>query len=361
MPDDERRVLDAARGHVEALQQDVTDLARALKAIQAAAKQVDAHARTRELDTVLATGRTLLTHHELTTKAQELAGDLEDDEQFSARHARQLTLIQNLLHQLEEEWPVQPPDDATVARADAAEATVGELNYAAIEFCAVGDLNDALSGIHTGKSINLDDRFSASLPSSTDRDKLIAYLKSVERDLNGVVDDKSRLAYRTPPTLWLRFLACMSPLLFFAAGGGFLVLISNFDNWELISAKNWPLSNSGAVVGAYLLVSAGAILHLIVENVKQLQSKQVPILAIGDFLTWLELRWAGLAWTFVAMIVTVIALRYAGVTSDAREVPVWLAAGYSVDSIAGLFLTRFDTSATAGLSALTKRITGESA
>jgi hypothetical protein len=361
MADDEQRAYDAARGHVEALREDVSDLARALKAVRVAAQQVDAAARAAELDAVLASGRALLKHHNLSAKARELAEDLEGDEHFAAQHAAQLTLIQNLLHELQEQWPVLQPDDATVARAAAAEATVGELNYAAVEFCAVGELNDAFSGIHTGKSINLDDRFSATLPSSTDRDKLIAYLKSEERNLTGVVDDTNRLAYRTPPTLWLRFLACMSPLVFFAAGGGFLFLISKFDNWGLILAKHWPLSNSGAVVGAYLLLSAGAILHLIVENVKQLQSKQVPILAIGDLLTWLELRWAGLAWTFVAMVVTVIALRYAGVTSDAREIPVWLAAGYSVDSIAGLVLTRFDTSATAGLSALTKRITGESA
>jgi hypothetical protein len=357
MPDDERRAYDAARGHVEALRQDVSDLARALKDIGAAAQQVDATARTAALAVALASAKALLEHHALTAKADELAADLEGDEGFSAQYAAQLTLIQNLLNQLKEQWPAPPPNDATVA----AEATIGELNYAAVKFCAVGELNDALSGIHTGKSINLDDRFSESLPSSADRTKLIAYLKSEERNLTGVVDDTSRLAYRTPPTLWLRFLACVSPLVFFAAGGGFLFLISKFDNWGLISAKNWPLSNSGAVVGAYLLVSAGAILHLIVENLKQLQSKQVPILAIGDLLTWLELRWAGLAWTFVAMIVTVIALRYAGVTSDAREIPVWLAAGYSVDSIAGLVLTRFDTSATAGLSALTKRLTGESA
>jgi hypothetical protein len=353
MPDDERRAYDAARGHVEALRQDVSDLARALKAIRAAAQQVDAAART----AALASGKALLEHHDLTAKANELAEDLEGDERFSAQYAAQLTLIQNLLNQLKGQWPVPPPNDVTVA----AEATISELNYAAVKFCAVGELNDALSGIHTGKSINLDDRFSESLPSSADRDKLIAYLKSEERNLTGVVDDTNRLAYRTPPTLWLRFLACVSPLVFFAAGGGFLFLISKFDNWGLILAKNWPLSDSGAVVGAYLLVSAGAILHLIVENLKQLQSKQVPILAIGDLLTWLELRWAGLAWTFVAMVVTVIALRYAGVTSDAREIPVWLAAGYSVDSIAGLVLTRFDTSATAGLSALTKRLTGESA
>jgi hypothetical protein len=358
--DDEGRSYDAARGHVESLRQDVSDLARALTAVQQAAQQVDLAARDQELKAALDNGEELLKRHRLVRKANALQ-DLEGNERFAAQHSGQLTQIQNLLHKLREQWPILPPDNGTATRALAAEATVAELNYAAVKFCAVGELDDALCGIHTGKSVNLDDCFSSSLPSASDRNQLIAHLKGVERDITGVIDEKNRLAYRTPPTLLLRFLACLSPLLFFLAGGGLLFLISKFDKWGLISAKNWPLGDSGAVVGAYLLVSAGAIMHLTVENVKQLQSKQVPILAIGDLLTWLELRWAGLGWTFVAMVITVIALRYAGVTSDAREIPVWLAAGYSVDSIAGLVLTRFDTAATAGLSALRQRITGESA
>jgi len=361
MPDDEQRAYDAARGHVESLRQDASDLARALTAMQQAARQVDAAARDRELEAALQGGNELLDRHDLASNADALQQDLESDERFAANYAGELTLIQNLLHKLREQWPTPPSDSGTATRALAAEATIAELNYAAVKFCALGELDDALSGIHTGKSVNLDDCFASSLPSASDRDRLIAYLKDVERDIAGVIDEKSRLAYRTPPTLLLRFLACVSPVLFFLAAGGLLFLISKFDKWDLISAKNWPLSESGAVVGAYLLVSAGAIMHLVVENVKQFQSKQVPILAIGDLLTWLELRWAGLGGSFVAMVITVIALRYAGVTSDAREIPVWLAAGYSLDSIAGLVLTRFDTAATAGLSSLRQRITGESA
>jgi hypothetical protein len=361
MPDDEQSSYDAARGHVESLRQDASDLTRALTAVQKAAQQVDITARDRELRAALDSGKELLKHHHLGRQADALQQDLESDERFAAHYAGQLTRIQNLLHELREQWPTPPADNGTVTSALAAEATVTKLNYAAVEFCAVAELNDALSGIHTGKSVNLDDCFSPSLPSASDRDRLIDRLKDVERDVAGVIDVKSRLAYRTPPTVLLRFLACVSPVLFFLAGGGLLFLISKLDKWGLISAKNWPLGDSGAVVGAYLLVSAGAIVHLVVENVKQFQSKQVPILAIGDLLTWLELRWAGLGWTFVAMVITVIALRYSGVTSDAREIPVWLAAGYSVDSIAGLVLTRFDTAATAGLSPLRQRVTGGSA
>jgi hypothetical protein len=358
MPDEAQRAYDSARGHVEALRQDVSDLARALTAIQKAAQQVDVEARNRELQAALNSGDELLGRHDVVSKADALQQDLGIDESFAARYSGELTLIRNLLNELQEKWPRPPADNGTATRALAAEATVEKLNYAAVEFCAVADLNDALSGIHTGKSVNLDDCFSSSLPSARDRDQLIAYLTQVERDVTGVVDKKSRLAYRTPPTLLLRFLACVSPVLFFLAGGGLLFLISKFDKWGLISVKNWTLGDSGAVIGAYLLVSAGAIMHLAVENVKQFQSGQVPILAIGDLLTWLELRWAGLAWTFVAMVITVIALRYSGVTSDGREIPVWLAAGYGVDSIAGLVLTRFDTSATAGLSALRRQMTG---
>src|SRR5207248_8874865 len=109
-----------------------------------------------------------------------------------------------------------------------------------------------------------------------------------EARVAGVVDEASRTAYRVPPTPFLRFLACISPLAFFAAGGGLLLFISRFDNWGFGPGPNWTLTHGSLLLGAYLLVAAGAILHLLVENVKLLQSKQVPILAIGNLLTWLE-------------------------------------------------------------------------
>jgi hypothetical protein len=104
------------------------------------------------------------------------------------------------------------------------------------------------------------------------------------------------------------------------------------------------------LLGAYLLVLAGAVLHLVVENVKQGQSGNVPILAIGDGLECLHLRWAGLGLSFLPVLVTVIGLRILGAGNDPDELTVYVFAGYSVDSVSGLFLTRFDASGRRGSS-----------
>jgi hypothetical protein len=46
---------------------------------------------------------------------------------------------------------------------------------------------------------------------------------------------------------------------------------------------------------------------------------------------------------------TLFGLRIAGVETSGDDLPLYLAAGYSLDSVAGLFFTCFDASASTGL------------
>ena len=96
------------------------------------------------------------------------------------------------------------------------------------------------------------------------------------------------------------------------------------------------------------------------ENVKLSQARETPILAIGEFVDWLHLRWAGIGGTFFAILVTVLGLR---LTLDEETLAggwettlLFFFAGYSVDSVAGIFLTRFGTAAKGGVAAVTARI-----
>jgi hypothetical protein len=351
--------LALAQGHIAALRQDVGELVGPLEDIQtAAALGQDGGGAGGALDGALNRARRLFEHYAISKKAEKLGVDLESDAPFAAAHAGELTRIINLLYRIEERWPPASVDPTATIEVASTLETISELNYATVEFCAITEVNAALAGIRSGKSLGLDAQFSALLSSSSDRDRLFAYLERSEQRIEGIIDAKSRLAYRTPPTPALRLLACVSPLLFFTIGGGLLLLVSRFDNWGFGPGAKWPLTHGSQLLGAYLLLAGGAVGHLLVENAKLLQSKQVPILAIGDLLTWLELRWAGLAWTFLIMVVSVIGLRYAGVSSNAREIPVWLASGYSLDSIAGLVLTRFDTAASANALVLRGKLDG---
>ncbi len=63
--------------------------------------------------------------------------------------------------------------------------------------------------------------------------------------------------------------------------------------------------------------------------------------------------------SFVPVIVVVIGLRVSGVGDDDADLGLYIAAGYSVDSIAGLFLTRFDTGAKKALKGVEKQIEGQ--
>jgi hypothetical protein len=103
-------------------------------------------------------------------------------------------------------------------------------------------------------------------------------------------------------------------------------------------------------------VLLGVVAHLLVENVKLSQARETPILAIGALVDWLHLRWAAIGGTFFAILVTVLGLR---LTLDEETLEegwettlLFFFAGYSVDSVAGIFLTRFGTSAKGGVASV---------
>jgi hypothetical protein len=73
---------------------------------------------------------------------------------------------------------------------------------------------------------------------------------------------------------------------------------------------------------------------------------------VSSWLDWLHLRWASIALSFFPVIVTVLGLRLTHHTGW----PTVFFAGYGVDSVAGLFLTRFDAAATKGVNILGKAL-----
>jgi hypothetical protein len=107
------------------------------------------------------------------------------------------------------------------------------------------------------------------------------------------------------------------------------------------------LKSSGDNLNAYLLVLLGMVAHLLIENLKQFQANTTPV-AIGAFLDWLHLRWVAIAYSFVPVVVTVVGLLVT-VGFDGDKALLYFFAGYSIDSVAGVFLTRFGTAAASGV------------
>jgi len=185
------------------------------------------------------------------------------------------------------------------------------------------------------------------LPPLERRRELVTWLESQRTELaEGIVDVAHERIWRKSSNAFARGVSYTAPVVF-ALLGGVIAWIATL----LALPAGLHLDEFREVLTAYVLVLAGVVLHLIVENVKQFQSQAVPIVAIGHLLDWLHLRWAAIAWTFFLVLVTVVGLR-ASLDIEAEDNLLYLLAGYSIDSVAGIFLTRFGTAAASGVSRL---------
>ena len=249
-------------------------------------------------------------------------------------------------------------DASTMAAIADTEARLERIEADAASLTVGNRLSEHLQLMGVGKALDFDAAFADEVPDPDKRQRLLEWLAAYEHGFGGVVDVGRGLVYKVSRSKFWRVMSYLSPLIFALLAGGFLFLVGSLDNLGVGLADDWHLNNRGQLVSAYLLVLAGAILHLVVENIKQKQSEEVPILAIGDALEWLHLRWAGIALSLIPVVIVVIGLRVMGVGEDESDLGLYLAAGYSVDSIAGLFLTRFDTGAKKALRRLSKDIEG---
>jgi hypothetical protein len=263
----------------------------------------------------------------------------------------------NGLSRLLDRWPEKkkPAGDGELDRAAialTAEESTAILNEVIFECCKVtipDEVEEKLAQIRVGKALDFHAVFDETLADPAQRGEILSLLK--HRHIGGWVDPATGLIYRVSRGRAGRVATCIAPFVAALLTGTALYGFSSLslaDNWDYL-ADGWQL------VGAYGLVLAGATFHLLIEALKQNQTKSAPILAAGDLVYWLNLRWVGLLMTIAWVVIVTIGLRAAGVEEDG-ELSVYFFAGYSLDSVAGLILTRFNSSAEAAQMALTAQL-----
>lgn len=250
------------------------------------------------------------------------------------------------------EWP--PSSMTSVAAVKGAveksREALEDVIFGCCRLTIPADVERQLTKMSVGKSFDFEARFKESLPDADKRKLILTEL--AQQKIGGWVDLGNGLIYRLSPDRRVRVLTYLSPLLSVLVAIGILILIGNLDELCLNSPAN--LDDAKEMVAAFIAVLGGALVHLVVENIKQMQMRSAPIVAIGNLLDWMHLRWAGLSLMAVPLLITVIGMMMLGVKSD--QVETYALAGYSADSISGLFLTRFDSSAGTYLKGLTKRL-----
>ena len=116
----------------------------------------------------------------------------------------------------------------------------------------------------------------------------------------------------------------------------------------------------GGVVLLYLLVLAGALVHIgitknLITNIRFDAPLRVHVPSHG--LRWLELRWVAVGMLFLPVLVTAGLLWAAGLDlSGNQDLVTALLAGYSADSLFAAALTRFATTAQAQQETIVARL-----
>lgn len=242
------------------------------------------------------------------------------------------------------------PDAAAIcASAKDADAILAEIILHCSKVTVPEEVEEELIFLRVGKPLDFNDAFAELLPNAEQRKRVLSGLK--HKRIGGWVDVGAGLIYRLSRSRVSRALTCIAPFLLALLAAGLMYGIPT-----LSLPEDWNLDDHWKLVGAFGLVLLGAVIHLLVENVKQLQTRSVPIVAISDGVYWLNLRWLGLSLTVLWALVVAIALRVAGVESSDEGIPLYIAAGYSLDSVAGLVLTRFDSTAGVLLRKLNKQL-----
>ncbi|HZK15222.1 MAG TPA: hypothetical protein VFC52_01370 [Solirubrobacterales bacterium] len=293
---------------------------------------------------------------DLETQCKELEAELNGGEDLHA-YAEAAWAALDGASRLLDRWPEKGKpcegclDPAAIA-ADAEESTaiLRRIVYECSKVTVIDEIKERLTTLRVGKALDFHTLFKATLPNLAQRKALLEELK--DRKFGGWVEVSTGLIYRLPGSRMGMVLACIAPLLAGLLAGAALYGFSSLD-----LPPDWgELRNGGLLLGVYGLVMLGVVAQLLIENVKQSLSGSVRILAITDTTYWLALRWVGLSQTVIAAVIVTIGLRLAKVEGSGEGLALCIAAGYSVDSVAGIFLTRFHSKAVSDLEVLNETL-----
>jgi len=280
------------------------------------------------------------------TLGEEVEKLLRGDEDLSAC-ADDAWAATSGLSTLIRRWPRDPDADAAAVIVSARECAeiLKDISFHSTKVTIRKDLERELETMHVGKALDFDYAFGSQLRDRAERTKVLSYLKHMK--FGGWVDTAGGTVYKLPPGGWPRLLACIAPFLTAALAAGALYgFAAAFD-----VAK---FGDGTELLLIFGLVLVGTVSHLGVENLKQSLTGSVPILALSDGVYWLSLRWLGLVKTVMVALMVVVGLRLGDVGPSGQGLTICLAAGYSLDSVAGIFLTRFAGTVEGGAAGLTK-------
>jgi hypothetical protein len=196
------------------------------------------------------------------------------------------------------------PDVALLGAAEKAAEQLRLVADLALDVTAAAEAEAALKGRSVGAAVRLADVF-PQLKGRPDQQKKLAHRLAI-RAGRLVVDEQRAVLYVKSRSLAVQAATCAAPLLWTLLGAIVLLLpfwieLGVTSNGEFWHTWQTPL-------GAYALVLAGVMAHILVAAQKERQVNAGAPLPIGSPVDWLHTRWASIGLTFVWAVVVVFGL-----------------------------------------------------
>jgi hypothetical protein len=213
-------------------------------------------------------------------------------------------------------------------------------------------LNQHLRSIRVGQSLDFNAAFEDELPDRAQRTRVLAYLHSHPAAVEGVIDvDAGKIVRASPSAVRRRlsfFVIALTTLLG-AVGASFAPAIAR---WLDPQSPVAGLSGQDTL-GLYALVFAGGVAHIVIGALKQARSGDPgTFTALEEWELWIHIKEIPILLGIVTLWIGFIGLV---VLSPKADRITALAIGYSIDSVADLYLQRFDTTVAAAVKSLPGR------
>ncbi len=197
-------------------------------------------------------------------------------------------------------------------------------------------INEHLATLYQGQPLDFHAMFADELPDKDRRTTLLAFLKAHPASVSGVIDvERGVILKGSPPDKRVRSL--LLPVA--AAAAGALTLYLYVLATRSVEIRNDALTEY--LVRTYVLIVAGAILHVVLDALKQWRGGDRGFAAMDDWVAWLDVkRGPNMVSVFTVLAVFVGSL---AISTAAIEPFAALAIGYGSDSVFDVVIKRFDS------------------
>ncbi len=202
-------------------------------------------------------------------------------------------------------------------------------------------VNDTLKNLRVGQPLDWDFRFGNELPRTKEfQDRLLQEIAQEGGVLDaGVVDVEQRMIYRVAETRQEQRNSVIKMVALVVISG---IVVPYVLFW--IIGRPYPfLREVVPLYATFAMLFLGVGAHIAIDAIKAARAQTRPnFQVINDWILWLHMRETSILWSLAWVLLGYIVLTFAMPGMSWRTA---FFVGYSLDSVLGIFLKRFETTA----------------